>query len=346
MNNYQKSVVLLCIFCIVITFSSCTHNEEYKFALYTKDEVLSMYDENADLFLQTVMIKDTVEGWYEKGLIDEYEHVLITSPYAKEITYLNDEEKAVLNKLFELKPYMIKYHRGGLYVAITFINSDATDAHVLSFWTYTGENSDREYEEYKSYLAQYHIVEEVTDGCIIWYTAENVETKNSYTVSGNSVEEFIIIFSDESSLPSNKVIVSQALSSTNLYYKNYKIDYIVYESKQDDNGEFDSFVLRLRWHNRDSALRPSYKNEIELKLLYNKDGIDAVSATNGYSPTDTADFFTRDIGNNKTEYLLLLNDNYFCEYFVDNSLADKVSVAEQLKLFCLELDNIIVTEKN
>lgn len=45
---------------------------------------------------------------------------------------------------------------------------------------------------------------------------------------------------------------------------------------------------------------------------------------------------------NKTAYLFLSDDNYYCEYFVDNSVSDKEAAAKQLKDFCHELSDIIV----
>lgn len=340
-NNKLLKPALLFVLCIVIVLSACACKEKYEFAQYTKDEVLTMYDENTDLFKQVVMAKNSIGALYDKGLVDEYEHVEITSPYDKEMSYFSDEERAVFDRLFELKPYMIKYHRGGLYVEITFINSDATYGYVLSFWTYAGENSESEYEDYKSKLAQQYIAEEIADGCIFWYVADDAEGEKSHTVFADSVEVFISSFSDQSSLASNKVIVFQALSSTKLSFKDYKIDCIRYEPAQNDNGEATSFALYLRWHNRDSALRPTYRNELELKLVYNKDGTDTADVTNGYSRAETADCFTRE-AKNKTVYLFLIDDNYYCEYFVDSSVSDKEAAAKQLKDFCHELSDIIV----
>ncbi len=348
MNSYQKLAALLCILCIIVTLSSCERKEKYEFALYTKDEVLSMYNDNIELFMQVVALKESIKDLYDKGLVDEYEHVAITSPYAKEMTYLNDDETEILNKFFELKPYMVNYRNDGLYVAISFTNSDATDCCTLYFWTYTGENSYREFGELKSMLAQYkdHIVEEVADGCIISYTAENAEEENPYAVYADSVEDFTESFYDQSYQTVYKEIILQAVHSSNLSFKDYKICRFEYEPDQNDNAEVNSFSLRLRWHNRDSALWPSYRNEIELKLIYNKNGIDTAYITADYSQTDTADLYIRDIGNSKTGYLFLIDNNYFCEYFVDNSLTDKAFVAEQLKSFCMGFDNIIATAKD
>ena len=48
-------------------------------------------------------------------------------------------------------------------------------------------------------------------------------------------------------------------------------------------------------------------------------------------------FYEKEISNNKTAYVYIINDRYYCRFVINNDLSDKESVKEQLKELCIEM---------
>lgn len=151
--------------------SACNPKEVYRPSLYTKEEVLSLYYENLELFESLVEVISSNEEFYEKGRINDHTDADIISPEDEALIHFDDGERKVINTFFGFKPYMILYDYARRFVTITFIaaETESADSYVLLFWTAKAENSEVKFNNHKKYLAQNHVVEEINSGCIMYY---------------------------------------------------------------------------------------------------------------------------------------------------------------------------------
>lgn len=161
--------ILLCMICVILTLTACSHREKYQPALYTKENLLSLYQENIELFEDVVEIIISNKAFYEEGRINEYTDADITSPYDKALTHFGDTERKVIDELFEFKPYMILYDYARRFVKITFISSDNKLSYTFVFWTLDSEDSQYKLDNYKRQLAQHYILEDIQDNRFLFY---------------------------------------------------------------------------------------------------------------------------------------------------------------------------------
>lgn len=79
--------------------------------------------------------------FYEKERINEYTDADIVSPY--------------------------DYARR--FVKITFLTSDTNESYTFLFWTLNGENSEDKFDDYKTFLTQHYVLENLDNRCIMYY---------------------------------------------------------------------------------------------------------------------------------------------------------------------------------
>ncbi len=170
MKIYLKpTIFVLCGFFIFFTITSCYQREEYHPALYTKAELQHIYEENQVLFEDVVEIITASERFYNEGRINEYTDADIISPYDECMQLFNNEDRKILEKFFEFKPYMILYDCWQRFVSFTFINEGQDNSYTYVFWTMDGPNSKTELESYKARIAQNSIIENITTECFMYY---------------------------------------------------------------------------------------------------------------------------------------------------------------------------------
>ncbi len=162
-------MIIMCLFCTVISFFACNHNNKYVASKYTKNEILSMYQDNHLQFESIVNIISTNESILEKGRINEYTDVDIMSPYDDALSCFSEADKMAINNFFNFKPYMILYDYACRFVEISFLSADDDGAYSFLFWTFKGDNSDAKFNDYINYLSQTFIVEFITTNCILFY---------------------------------------------------------------------------------------------------------------------------------------------------------------------------------
>lgn len=167
--------------------------------------------------------------------------------------------------------------------------------------------------------------------------------ENSSIISASSLTDFLDQFSEKTEQTlSQKTSLFQAVTNKNLTFSDYDIQNVSYVPHQSVDGKpTGNASLELYWHENDCTFCANYCEKFRLHLIYIKDGIDEAAATKGYSQTETEDFFAKEISNDKTAYVFLINSQYYCRYVVNNSIIDKEAVVEQLKTFCIEFSDMI-----
>lgn len=168
--------------------------------------------------------------------------------------------------------------------------------------------------------------------------------ENPNIFSASSLTNFLDQFSEKTSQTlSQKSSLLQAVTNKNLTFSDYEILNIWYIPHQSIDGKPTGDVsLELYWHeNNCTFCRVTYCEKFWLRLFYEKDGVEVAGVTRGYSQTDTEDFFAKEVFNDRTSYVFLINSHYYCRYTVENSIVDKESVVEQLRTFCLEFRDMI-----
>lgn len=168
MKKRPKLLILLCAFCIILTLAACNRQEGYRPSIYTKEEVQCLYYENLELFEALVKVITSNEMFYEKGRINEYTDADIVSPYDDALSFFNDTDRETIDEVFDLKPYMILYDYARRFVSITFIASDTNESYTFLFWTSNSENSEDEFNDYKTFLAQHYVLESLDSRCIMY----------------------------------------------------------------------------------------------------------------------------------------------------------------------------------
>lgn len=165
------------------------------------------------------------------------------------------------------------------------------------------------------------------------------EDENLYAFSAPSVLEFL----DELDRNKDKISnlnkdVLSVLESEKLKFDNYSIKSVWLTPTQEDKGKYERFALELYWHVKDCTSCVNYCEKFRSHLIFDQNGIDTASATKGYTKTETDRFYEKEISNNKTEYVYIINDRYYCRFVINNDLSDKESVKEQLKELCIEME--------
>ena len=179
MKKHYKLLILLCAFCIILTLATCNHQEKYRPLKYTKEEIKRLYYENIELFETLVEVIISNDMFYEKGRINEYADADIVSPYDDALTFFEDTDRKTIDEFFDLKPYMILYDYARRFVAITFIASDINDeSYTFLFWTSNVENGEEKFDDYKFYLTQHNILENIDSQCIMYYCNSIIHKHN------------------------------------------------------------------------------------------------------------------------------------------------------------------------
>lgn len=135
----------------------------------SKEEVQCLYYENLELFETLVEVITSNEMFYEKGRINEYTDADIVSPYDDALSFFEDTDRKTIDEFFDLKPYMILYDYARRFVKITFLASDTNESYTFLFWTSNVENSEGEFDDYKTFLTQHYVLESLDSRCIMYY---------------------------------------------------------------------------------------------------------------------------------------------------------------------------------
>lgn len=164
------------------------------------------------------------------------------------------------------------------------------------------------------------------------------EDENIYAFSAPSVLEFL----DELERNKDKLTnlnkdALSVLESEKLKFDNYLIKSVWLIPAQEDKGKYERFALELYWHVKDCTSCVNYCEKFRSHIIFDQNGIDIASATKGYTKTETDCFYEKEISNNKTAYVYIINDRYYCRFVINNDLSDKESVKEQLKELCIEI---------
>ncbi|MBE5964368.1 MAG: hypothetical protein E7252_05455 [Lachnospira sp.] len=157
-------IVLSFLIAVVIWFAYKIHQNKQKSYtpdIYTREEVLQLYEDNKEQFKEVVDILANSEEFHEKGRVYEGDYPFLSNPYDK-MQYFTEEDRIKLKEFFEHKPYMLTYR--GQSVKITFINDKRSMAYTFLFWF----GDDERFEEHLSYLRQNNYVEIIEDKIIIY----------------------------------------------------------------------------------------------------------------------------------------------------------------------------------
>lgn len=164
------------------------------------------------------------------------------------------------------------------------------------------------------------------------------EDENQYAFSAPSVSEFLDeLKKNKDKLTNLNKDVLSVLESEKLKFDNYSIKSVWLTPAQEDKGKYERFALELYWHFKDCTSCVNYCEKFRSHFIFDQNGIDIAFATKGYKKTETDCFYEKEISNNKTAYVYIINDRYYCRFVINNDLSDKESVKEQLKELCFEI---------
>ena len=157
----MKSSKTLCFgFGIVAFLLTACQLTDYLATSYTKDEVLEIYAENAELFQDATKIVSTNEEFLVDGPRFEGMHPFIDTPTGREIGYFDGEDKDIICELFELGPYQILCEDD--CVSIIFLGADDAD-----YYTFSYLNDEVSAESFIDNLDSQNVIR--LDDCIIFY---------------------------------------------------------------------------------------------------------------------------------------------------------------------------------
>lgn len=135
MGTCNMRKILICLIVgLSLLLAGCRPEESYEFALYSKEEVLRLYDENAKLFQDLVRVIEN-DRFFEKGRRsdDPFADAFLCTPYDEQIELFSGDEQQIILDFFTLKPYMINYDFTRKYITITFVCSSDLDVPTLGF---------------------------------------------------------------------------------------------------------------------------------------------------------------------------------------------------------------------
>ena len=160
--------LLSIVLSIIVLFTSCNaqDNAPYEPSVYTKDEVLHLFDENVALFENVVTIISNNDEFYEKGRVNEFTDADIVSPNDDAITYFDETDKKMILEAFQLKPYMILYDYARRFVTITFLANGDDESYTFLFWTSSDEKA---FDDYQAFLSQNYILNNMSEKCVMYY---------------------------------------------------------------------------------------------------------------------------------------------------------------------------------
>ncbi len=162
-------VVECLIIIMIFTHCICSPSEEYQPKLYTKEELLTVYEVNKTLFQDVVNVIIHNENFCNDR-DSEYDDSFLSYPETNKnkLKWFNEEERTVINDFFAFQPYMLNYHCTRQYFDITFINEDQTDSYVFVFWLSDDSNALKSFLSYRSSSSKQNI-EKLDENCyFLW----------------------------------------------------------------------------------------------------------------------------------------------------------------------------------
>ena len=117
--------------------------------------------------------------------------------------------------------------------------------------------------------------------------------------------------------------------------------YSVYYAGLDSDSTSASEMIELYWH--DTTCQDEYNTrccQFRCHLIYYKNGVSVANATQGYSlrASTEGSYYKKTIGDNKTAYVVLLNDNMYCRFAIDGDCKDYALVESRFLSYCFALN--------
>ena len=198
-------VVVCLIIIMLFTYYICSPSEEYQPKLYTKEELLTVYEANKTLFQDVVNVIIHNENFCNDR-DSEYDDSFLSYPETNKnkLKLFNEEERTVINDFYAFQPYMLNYHCTRQYFEITFINEDQTDGYAFVFWLTEDEDALESFLSYRrSSLKQEN--EKLDENCyFLWrggttlmrgrFSSDKLETAFGYPIltEENTVVKIIL----------------------------------------------------------------------------------------------------------------------------------------------------------
>ena len=158
-ENKYTWIQIMCFFLCILFLVGCSNKHTYTPELYTKTDVISMCENENELFNNLVSIIVHNDEFYEKRK-DEYDDAFFCSPHDEELKWFDEEDSKTIAEFFEFKPYMISYDLGRRFVEVTFLSSEEAESYTLLFWIKNSNNDEIfKFQEYSNYLSYTYVVE-------------------------------------------------------------------------------------------------------------------------------------------------------------------------------------------
>lgn len=133
MNRFIPVLAAL-IVTISVSMIGCSGKDDYMFGLYEEDEVRELFRDNTELFCELADVVVNEPRFREEGRRDEYYDAYLFTPNDKNLELFSEQDRGVILKFFEFKPYLISSEVSGRWLEITFINAAQDGGYVFRYW--------------------------------------------------------------------------------------------------------------------------------------------------------------------------------------------------------------------
>ena len=137
----HRIIILFSVFFLLFC-TACTPKDDYQWEGHSKEEILTLFQSNPDMFQQIADIFINNETFWEKARRDEEAaHATLDSPNDTEkMSYFSEEEQNVIRDFFEqTTPYLLSLNPSTF--TFDYINEDHTSSFTFAY--YFGDKTEK-----------------------------------------------------------------------------------------------------------------------------------------------------------------------------------------------------------
>lgn len=162
----KKGICIALVLVILIGITVCKKKEKtYPYGRYTRQEVLTLFHQNRDLFDELVDAILEDEIFLENGNVCPDGDTWVTPGDDRHMKLFSERSQGVIQQILGFKPYMISYKFGRDIISITFVG-DGVEDESFSFRYLVDQSDLQAIEKYIKYCEQDYYVRELSDGWI------------------------------------------------------------------------------------------------------------------------------------------------------------------------------------
>jgi hypothetical protein len=132
----------------------------------------------------------------------------------------------------------------------------------------------------------------------------------------------------------------EVIKEENLSFSSYDFDYGEYVKYKNEDGNYTGAESTdLYWKEKGGEY--SSDSVFRVHIFRFPQGVTVADCAPGYEQYNEAGTYIKQANNNKTAYVVLINNLYFCRFVIRNDCADYDTIVSQLMSFCLSLNNYV-----